>query len=588
MRPRVAGFLLIVAMSLNGPRAIAGDQVPPGLTLHKLFRLTNERPKVSFQISLMVDAGGVVKGIYSDADPANAVNDPSGKNPSVLALNDMNSARGAVLINSHGFDAILLRGSLDDKAKSGRFSLVYISNGVSQTYESCDFLVNNKTGDWAAENINTSETITAANTKAWLLGVTTVIGICPKLKDPSLKRKILPYKPDTRNGIEIKEPIYTAISYGKSVAHEFMYGAATLDQKLASQWIHYGQARALLLQRFKDPSLTPSQKIVSRAQWEAVLAPEPWMELTAQDLEELKTRQASRIAIARAQAVQNSRIDFAKIRSLTGSEARVEGARFCSQVPKGGMLHIHPLGTIDKETARSILTRDQMKIPFAQMSSDLGNQRASLHLFPTEINWLRSVPGQVPYSALSAPEQDRLLEFFSLPPGVQPFSRFNATFSFISMAENLDSANDLKIFEDFAARAAAEKVSYVEFSTNLYPAVMPFYENLAADLEAKYGVVVRFNQAFARETPMANQFDQIDSALEQIHSPLVTGIDLVGEGVARAAAAGALGATALEHEALDHAVERQPVVEALLRERREILDRLRRVGVEELDLDCAL
>src|SRR5207302_1465386 len=62
-------------------------------------------------------------------------------------------------------------------------------------------------------------------------------------------------------------------------------------------------------------------------------------------------------------------------------------------------------------------------------------------------------------------------------------------------------------------------------------------------------------------------------------------VELVLELVARAAAPRPFRAAALDHEVRDHAVEDQPVVEALLGERAEVLDGLRRVLVEELELD---
>src|SRR5215510_14374479 len=61
------------------------------------------------------------------------------------------------------------------------------------------------------------------------------------------------------------------------------------------------------------------------------------------------------------------------------------------------------------------------------------------------------------------------------------------------------------------------------------------------------------------------------------------GLDLV----ARPARAVALGITALHHESGLHAMEGEPVVEALLGEGDEVLDRLGRIGGEEFDLDDA-
>ncbi len=65
-------------------------------------------------------------------------------------------------------------------------------------------------------------------------------------------------------------------------------------------------------------------------------------------------------------------------------------------------------------------------------------------------------------------------------------------------------------------------------------------------------------------------------------------VELVLELVAGAAGADALRAAALDHEVGDHAVEDEPVVEALAGELREVRDRLRGILGEELDLDRAL
>ena len=64
-------------------------------------------------------------------------------------------------------------------------------------------------------------------------------------------------------------------------------------------------------------------------------------------------------------------------------------------------------------------------------------------------------------------------------------------------------------------------------------------------------------------------------------------VDLVLERVAGAAGAGALRTAALDHEVLDDAVERQPVIEAVGSQLLEVLDRLRRLVVEQLEDDRA-
>src|SRR6266540_6030342 len=65
-------------------------------------------------------------------------------------------------------------------------------------------------------------------------------------------------------------------------------------------------------------------------------------------------------------------------------------------------------------------------------------------------------------------------------------------------------------------------------------------------------------------------------------------VRLVLERVAGSAGSVSSRIAALDHEVRDHAMEREPVVEALAGELGEVGDRLRRVCVVELDLDRAV
>ena len=78
------------------------------------------------------------------------------------------------------------------------------------------------------------------------------------------------------------------------------------------------------------------------------------------------------------------------------------------------------------------------------------------------------------------------------------------------------------------------------------------------------------------------------------HSELVglvedeLGVNLVVEGVAGAAHTGAVGVAALNHEVLDDAVKDHTIIEALLGQVDEVLDRLRRLIAEKVDDDIAV
>src|SRR5919206_89106 len=64
--------------------------------------------------------------------------------------------------------------------------------------------------------------------------------------------------------------------------------------------------------------------------------------------------------------------------------------------------------------------------------------------------------------------------------------------------------------------------------------------------------------------------------------------DLALEGVAGPAGPRSLRIAALDHEVLDHAVEDQPVVEAVAGELAEVVDGLRGVRIEQLERDLAV
>jgi adenosine deaminase len=289
--------------------------------------------------------------------------------------------------------------------------------------------------------------------------------------------------------------------------------AATLSEKLSAQWARYEAAQSELQNTFPAP--------VTRDRWENLLALPSEMALTAHDLEELKLSQEQRIEEARKKARASSLIDLDRLRTLPSAESQKAIASFCAEMPKGGMLHIHPSGTLKQTTVEKLLRHDDPTLNFGAIIT-----KQSSALNTDELSFLQAQSTKAAYSKLTPDSQKRLMDFYVLPPGTYPFPRFDVSFQFLGYIMQSDD-DYLTVFDDFSQRAAQEGVSYVEFTWNIDPEDFPFLEGLVKRIEEKTGIIVRFNKAFSRGQPQEKLLAQAQ-ALVSSSSPAVVGIDLLG------------------------------------------------------------
>ena len=300
-----------------------------------------------------------------------------------------------------------------------------------------------------------------------------------------------------------------------------------LDEKLAHQYQRYEAAQRLVVERHKDATIPVEQRMISRADWEAILALPPDEMLSADELAELKARQAQHIQQARELAIKTSVIDFGAFRTLPAEEGRLRIRAFCEAVPKGGMLHVHPWGNLNQKTFKTLVERSNPLIRAAALANGFSDDKGMEFLYPNEIAWLRSLPDEVFYLALSLSDRERMVTMAALPPGAHSFERFEAVFSFVALAVGDSWENLVSSYEDFAVRAVREGVFYVEFTDNLNPQELPQYVQLADRLATKYGLTIRYNISYSRIDPPAKQDAIVQTMLREIDSPLVTGIDLL-------------------------------------------------------------
>lgn len=305
--------------------------------------------------------------------------------------------------------------------------------------------------------------------------------------------------------------------------------SASLDDKLDRQFERYEAVRTLVADTYRDLSRSPVELMITRDRWEKLLAPTADDAFSADDLDALKKRQASTIEASRQRAIAMSAIDFGQFRALSPRQAEQRIREFCSAVPKGGMLHIHPWGTLDPDSVRDLLEKNDPIIPAAQLALELSDPQGEAWLYPPELEWLRSLPASAPYSALAPADQERFRSLLVMPPGVHEFPRFEAMFSFVGLILGSDWKNTVQMYDDFASRAVRQGVFYVEFTESIAPREVAAYEALGQHLLDAHGLTVRFNNAFFRTNPVEFNASATLDLLRNIHSPWIVGIDLLAD-----------------------------------------------------------
>lgn len=290
--------------------------------------------------------------------------------------------------------------------------------------------------------------------------------------------------------------------------------AYTLAEKLSEQWKRFDLTRTALLTQVRKTSLPPSQRMISRSDWENLVNLKGPLEFKESDLKELKEHQEQKIKISHSEAIQNSIIDLNLIRQNQHTKV------FCSELPKGGMIHIHESGALDRETVHRMLTSQDTPLDIPDLLQRFTDPTRRL-LYPNEKQWLQDHQTISSFLKLNSQEQLRFEDFFFLPAGNHPFTRFESIFSFIALIEkDLDTMKEILI--DFAKRAQKQNVIYTE----LREVFDPEYGPVLQEIEAKYGLMIRVNIGFPRIAPV----EKIEEWSQQILNntmPWVVGIDFL-------------------------------------------------------------
>ena len=299
----------------------------------------------------------------------------------------------------------------------------------------------------------------------------------------------------------------------------------SIDRKLAVQFDLYDEAREKIIQRVVE-----EYGIVQREEWETWLTPGPGDVLDEEELSLLASRQAQIIQESRNHALASTSFNLESLRTDS-----TKLAQYCLEFPKGGMLHIHPTGTRNRQTMIEILEELNPEINGPEILVE-ANDGELTQLYPSEIAFLSTLP-VMRYLDYSQEEQDSLLAFFFLPddPPTHDFTRFEAIFRINELLKQDESKArwiEEKTYLDFLKRCADQNVRYVEFTKVMWPDIET-YEQLhtwASQWYEETGIHVRWNSAFVRTLDFDTNSawtHEFMSVLESHPCTELVGIDLL-------------------------------------------------------------
>lgn len=300
--------------------------------------------------------------------------------------------------------------------------------------------------------------------------------------------------------------------YERSVAEVPI--ASTWEQKESLQREVFESAQRKLIEKYRDG------RVVSRGEWEKLLQLPEGARLTKEEQDRLRRDQRRRIDSRTVEARLRSSFDLDRIR-------RTDRLReFCRLLPKGGMLHVHPTGTLHPSTVTTLLEQVNPVVALSQFPS-----RAAFD--DEEVAFLQRYSDSIRFRDLAVDDRRRLVQLFTMPAGNDDFARFEAIFGLVGRF-NTDAQVDgfTQICDAFLARAADHRVRYVEFTTSIDPQVESLlrWERVTERALSRFGITLRVNAAFHRgasESENLKKYLSLAALLRERRS-VVVGIDLLG------------------------------------------------------------
>ena len=304
----------------------------------------------------------------------------------------------------------------------------------------------------------------------------------------------------------------------------------SVDEKLALQWERYNQAQLILIDK-----VGKQNQVISREEWEKAISLPAESKWTKEDLAILNERHLEIIENNRQEATRrsNNLVDLDKIRK----SKKVN--QFCNELPKGGMLHIHPWGTMDSDTVRAILevVDPSLNVPQDPVLFDFKNSP-----FQDEIGFLSKYNiSNISYRDLSEEDQKAFQELFFLSGEHYEFDRFLGVFGLVfnlfwqnkEAWENQGAKGPEDIlWRDLFSRSKEQKLKYLEITRNIKPNriwMIEALDRLAENAEKEYGIIVRFVAQFSRMKSDEENRKALQLLIPHLESPYLVGINLVDD-----------------------------------------------------------
>lgn len=225
-------------------------------------------------------------------------------------------------------------------------------------------------------------------------------------------------------------------------------------------------------------------------------------------------------------------------------------AQFCADLPKGGMLHVHPWGTMDLETVKLILIKQNPLIDLAQLKqlAEVGlDENADGKIDSTlpkapALNFLNKVSAyeklegaKIRYSNLSEEDKNLFHDLFFIKDKAGNFTEFMGVFSVIfNTVFKKDSFSDFKFKVDeamwnaFLTRAQKEKISYIEVTQTVNSkSGVDKYAILKKTLKEKYGVTVNSIASLDRRQSPEAVYALVQDVLSMPANDAIVGFNLV-------------------------------------------------------------
>lgn len=230
--------------------------------------------------------------------------------------------------------------------------------------------------------------------------------------------------------------------------------------------------------------------------------------------------------------------------------------KFCCELPKGGILHTHPYGTMNRTTVRKVLEIFNPRIDRQMVEKYIEGSTERIH--PREAQFLKASFYQSPRSFLEIQktlpqDAENIIDFFFVPrdttlftQGVTPFARFLAAFSLpLEMLGILNGNTDNQIaleriiYDDMFLRSLEQNVTYMEITRNL-PVIknsrqfLDRYNELLHWTEGVTAIHPRTLLSFNRTTLDSDEkrvqhVSTMTQLLSMKPSPYVVGINLMGD-----------------------------------------------------------